>query len=116
MTFSYRVLFSRDPETKSVVAEIPALGIADHGPTCRRLWIASATCSPSTWRAFTRKASRSPGSVRGGRPVPPCEGAGTCRLGRCGPVKWSAGWNGRASGSPASAAAMPGTFIPTAEA
>jgi predicted RNase H-like HicB family nuclease len=31
MTFSYRVLFSRDPETKSVVAEIPALGIADHG-------------------------------------------------------------------------------------
>jgi predicted RNase H-like HicB family nuclease len=31
MILSYRVLFSRDPQTKSVVAEIPVLGIADHG-------------------------------------------------------------------------------------
>lgn len=31
MKLSYRVLFSRDPDTRSVVAEIPALGIADHG-------------------------------------------------------------------------------------
>jgi hypothetical protein len=28
---SYHVVFSRDPETKSVVAEIPALQIADYG-------------------------------------------------------------------------------------
>ena len=28
---SYHVVFSRDPETKSVVAEIPTLEIADYG-------------------------------------------------------------------------------------
>ncbi|OGB92686.1 MAG: hypothetical protein A3G35_13755 [candidate division NC10 bacterium RIFCSPLOWO2_12_FULL_66_18] len=27
----YRVLVTKDPETGSVVAEVPALGIADHG-------------------------------------------------------------------------------------
>lgn len=31
-TRQYRVVVSKDPGTGSVVAEVPALGIADHGP------------------------------------------------------------------------------------
>ena len=30
-TLQYRVEVTKDPETGSVVAEVPALGIADHG-------------------------------------------------------------------------------------